>query len=174
MSVLIKVLVGSTLAREAITQVMEIDERRRVFQQARDYADSLSKPMLVVGAPKFTFNHPCGDVTIDINPGVPTSCDYEVADIRAIPYPSGHFAAAYASHVLEHLPTIDDAILALNELERVADKVFIVSPHKMSLAAWLHPSHHLWVTATGDGYLIEQRGNSDVREESYILAMGVI
>lgn len=167
-------LIGGLLAREATCQLIELKERNQVFQQAREYADSQGKPLLVVGAPKFNFNHPCGDVTIDISPNIPSSCDYEIADVRQIPYPDNYFGAAHVSHVLEHLPTIEDAAKAMDELERVADRVFVVLPHKTSLMAWINPHHHLWVTPSGDGYIIEQRGKGTPREESYVIAMGVV
>lgn len=161
-------------AKEGIQQAVELKERRQVFRQARDYADSVRKPLLVIGSPKFRLNHPCGDVTIDISPEMAKFCNGRVADIREIPYPNGYFGAAFASHVVEHLPTIEDAKTAFNEMERVANRVFIVSPHKTSLMAWIHPEHHLWVTSTGDGYIIEQRGNGGLpKEESYVITMEV-
>ena len=174
MNKLLLFTIAGIAIREGIQQAIEIEERRQVFNQARNYADSVGKPLLVVGAPKFRFNHPCGDVTIDISPEMAKFCDGLVADIRQIPYPSGYFGAAFASHVIEHLPTIEDAEIALNELYRVADRVFIVSPHKSSIMAWIHPDHHLWVTAMGDGYLIEQRGRLALpKEDSYIISMEV-
>jgi hypothetical protein len=161
--------------REGVQQSIEVKERRQVFKQARDYADSAGKPLLVVGSPKFRFNHPCGDVTIDISPEMAKFCNGLVADIREIPYPDGHFGAAFASHVVEHLATIEDAKAAFDEMERVADKVFIVSPHKSSLMAWIIPGHHLWVTPSGDGYIIEQRGKGGLpKEESYVILMEVV
>ena len=160
--------------REGVQQSIELKERRQVFKQARDYAGSVGKPLLVVGSPKFRLNHPCGDVTIDISPEMAKFCDGLVADIRRIPYPSGYFGAAFASHVVEHLATIEDAKVAFDEMERVADRVFIVSPHKSSVMAWIHPRHHLWVTPSGDGYIIEQRGNGDLsKEESYVISIEV-
>lgn len=168
------ILLGLIL-REGHQQVVERGERRLVFTQARKYADSVSKPLLVVGAPKIVFGgHPCGDVTIDIDPSIPTVCDVTLADVRDIPFRSEYFGAAYVSHVLEHLPTVEDARLALDELRRVADKVFIVSPHKTSLVAWLYPDHHLWVTASGDGYIIEQRHTVLPDTQSYVIALQVI
>ncbi|MGQ9545939.1 MAG: class I SAM-dependent methyltransferase [Dehalococcoidia bacterium] len=174
--------IASIAAREVFQLAVEHNERRQVFRQARDYADSVGKPLLVIGAPKWRLNHPCGDVTIDISPEMAKFCNGQVADIRDIPYPDGYFGAAFASHVLEHLPTIEDAKIAFDEMERVADRVFIVSPHKTTIVAWLHPQHHLWVTPTGDGYIIEQRGRPDLpreesylpREESYLISMEVV
>jgi ubiquinone/menaquinone biosynthesis C-methylase UbiE len=80
-----------------------------------------------------------------------------VADVRDIPYPGGYFGAVFCSHVLEHLPTPEDACQAIKEMERVADRVFLVVPHKSSIIAWLHPDHHLWVTVDGNSVTIEQR-----------------
>lgn len=167
-------LLGGIAIREGFLQMTEVNERHQIFNQAKDYADSLGKPLLVVGTPKFQFMHGCGDVTIDISPNVNTFCDVEIADTRAIPYTDNFFGAAFVSHVLEHLPTIKDAFQALDELERVADRVFSVSPHKTSIMAWLNRSHHLWINSSGDGYIIEQRGMGIPREESYIIATAVI
>jgi len=154
---MLKFLAGAVLASEA-AQTYEIHQRRVVFNEARRWCDQVGKPLLVIGAPKLGFNHPCGDVTIDLSPNIISTCPYEIADVREIPYPAGEFGAAYISHVLEHLPTVDDAYLALSELHRVADKVFVVSPHKTSVAAWLMPHHHLWVTEKEDGeFVIQQR-----------------
>lgn len=171
---LVKTLLVGVGIREGIQQVIEVQERRQIFEQARSYADVVGKPLLVVGTPKsFSHNHPCGDVTIDIDPSIPTECEVEIADVRAIPYPDHYFGAAFCSHVLEHLPTIEDAMKALDEMERVANRVFTVSPHKSSLAAWLNSDHHLWVIPSGDGYIIEQRGKGIPQEESYIIGMQV-
>ena len=158
---------------EILVQTREIGERHEVYSQARKYADAVGKPLLVVGTPKTSLSHPCGDVTIDLHTG--RVCDTKIADIRSIPYPDHYFGAALCSHVLEHLSTIDDAFLALAELDRTADQVFIVSPHKNSIAAWFHPGHHLWVTSTGDGYVIEQRGNPPKSQEKcYRVALQVM
>jgi len=171
---MLKLLLAGTGIREGIMQLNELHERRQIFKQARAYADSKRKPLLVVGAPKFNFNHPPGDVTIDISPTMARWADVEIADVRDIPYPNNYFGAAFCSHVLEHLASIADASHALSEMERVADKVFTASPHKTSLLAIINPNHHLWIKPSGDGYIIEQRGEGKPREESYIIGMQVI
>lgn len=173
---ILAIVVGGVATREGIQQAIELNERHQVFKQARNYADSLGKPLLVVGTPKFRMTHPCGDVTIDLDPKLPKICNYEVADIRDIPYPSGYFGAAFASHILEHLPTIEDACQALDELERVSNKVFVASPHKSSIIAFIHPGHHLWITPSGDGYIIEQRGYPKItpREKAYVISLSVV
>jgi len=167
-------LVSGIVAREGIQQIVELQERHQVFVQAREYADSLGKPLLVVGTPKWGFSHPCGDVTIDIQEGLGRFCPVEIADVRNIPYPDNAFGAAFCSHVLEHLPKVEDAAQALDEMERVADRVFVVSPHKSSLIAWAYTGHHLWILPSGDGYIIEQRGNGKSTPESYVVAVEVM
>ena len=56
---------------------------------------------------------------------------------------------AYVSHVIEHLPTVEDAGLAMYELRRVADHVVIVSPHWFDIINQFHPGHHLIVEPEG-------------------------
>lgn len=169
-------IIGGIFAREGIQQVIEHNERHKIFDQARDYSNSLGRPMLVVGAPRHSFSHPYGDVTIDNDPRKIGEGNTELADVREIPYPSQYFGSSYVSHVLEHLPTVEDACFALDELKRVSNKVFVVSPHKSSFIAWIYPGHHLWITSSGDGFIIEQRGRGKVepREKSYIISISVI
>jgi hypothetical protein len=143
---------------EGVEQAIELDDRRRIFRQAREYADSVGKSLLVVGTPKLRWTHPCGDVTIDIDPGLTQWCNTEIADIRAIPYADQYFGAAFCSHVLEHMTTVADCCKALDELHRVAEKVFVCLPQKNSILAWINAKHHLWVKQSDDGYVIDQRG----------------
>lgn len=151
------IIATSLVAYECGQQLREQNERKTIFLKAQAHADSLNMPLLVVGTPKFSFNHPCGDVTIDIAPPLGDLCATMKADVRDIPFPDNHFGAAFVSHVIEHLATIEDALQAISELERVADKVFIVSPSKYSLLAWTHPDHRLWVKVEGGKYIIEKR-----------------
>lgn len=155
----LKAMLLGLLVQQSLVNMREVSERRLAFNKAKEYADNLGKPLLVVGTPRLGhLHHPCGDVTIDTDPRKLPYCNTELADVRDIPYPDRYFGAAFVSHVLEHLPTIQDAYEALDELHRVADKVFVVSPSKMSLIAQLHPDHHLWVTSIGDDFIIQQRG----------------
>jgi len=110
------------------------------------------KTVLVVGAPRLPYplSHPCGDVTIDIDPKAIECCSGgELADVRSIPYPDKYFSVAYVSHVIEHLPTVEDAELAMSELRRVADHVVIVSPHWFDIINLVHPGHYLIVEPEG-------------------------
>lgn len=152
-------LLGGLALWEAAIWLADLRRRREAYAEARIFSDQVSKPLLVVGAPLFGFSHPCGDVTIDLNPQRLRFCPTggQVADVRAIPYPDKYFGAAHCSHVLEHLHTVEDAERALSELNRVADKVWVVSPSKLSLIAWIYAQHHLWVTEKDGHFIIEQR-----------------
>ena len=146
-------------------------ERKVKYEAARAYANSMGKPLLVVGGPYgsnplrhifLTPAHGYGDVCLDIDPeacmNCPKGCKVEVADVRDIPYPDGYFASALVSHCLEHLDTVADCQQAWVELHRVSDAVFVAGPSKSSLLAWLIPDHHLWVEQQADGSLrVEQR-----------------
>jgi ubiquinone/menaquinone biosynthesis C-methylase UbiE len=92
-------------------------------------------------------NHPCG----------------VIASVTHIPFSDMNFGAVFASHLLEHLPTTDDAEKALAELNRVAEAVFIAYPSRQSIAGWIIPDHHLWVWQKGDSIYMKQRGKSGVR-----------
>lgn len=171
---MLKLLLAGVGIREGVIQLNELQERGLIFEQARAYADSKRKPLLVIGTPKHSFSHPFGDVTIDTDTDKLGQGNTEIADVRDIPYPNDYFGATYCSHVLEHLPTIEDAFKALDEMERVSNRVFTVSPHKTSLIAQIYPGHNLWITPSGDGYIIEQRKQGKPRKESYIIGMQVI
>lgn len=56
-------------------------------------------------------------------------------------YEENHFGAAFVSHVLEH---VENPFLAMKELQRVAEAVFVAYPDSTSLIAWFHPGHR-WV-----------------------------
>ena len=151
---------GKVIADEAM-------EKTRLYNLGEALARQMGKPFLVVGGPYGTagwrklFNvkaHPCGDLCLDINASACTGCPTLQADVREIPLPSGFAGVALASHVLEHLPTVQDAMQAVWELRRVADHVLVAYPRKLNIIAQLHPDHHLWVWQEGDGsIMIQQR-----------------
>lgn len=110
------------------------------------------KPVLVIGAPRVPppFGHPPGDVTIDVDTRAIEGCPgAELGDVRSIPYPDKYFSVAFASHVIEHLPTVEDARIAMRELRRVADHVIIISPHSYDIINQIHPGHYLIVEPAG-------------------------
>ena len=142
-------------------------DRNQKYELARVYADHVGKPLLVVGGPygaagfRRLMNLPAhgfGNVCIDLDPNACYgSAEYVQADVRDIPFPDKYFGAAFVSHVLEHLPTAQDCIGAVNELNRVAEVVLVASPTPSSIIASLIPGHWLWLYQEGDTLYIQQR-----------------
>jgi SAM-dependent methyltransferase len=158
------ILLLSLLAWQAKVGWDQVRERDDKYANAWRTARESGKPMLVVGGPYgspvsgglFKLKaHGCGDICLDIDPRACTGCETVVADVRDIPFPDRYFGSALASHVIEHLPSINDAVQALNELYRVADEVFIASPSKQSVIAWFIPGHRLWVKQDTSGIWLE-------------------
>jgi ubiquinone/menaquinone biosynthesis C-methylase UbiE len=96
-----------------------------------------------------------------------------VATVTHLPFPDKTFGAALASHLLEHLYNVDEAKQALEELSRVAEKVFIAYPTRQSFAAWIIPDHRLWVWQKEEiVYLLQRHSSSKSIEEQYKLTDG--
>ena len=154
-------------AHQVAVMSAQQEDRDRKYELARAYADHVGKPLLVVSGPygatgfRRALNLPAhgfGDVCIDIAPeACIDSAQYVEADVRSIPYPDKFFGAAFASHCLEHLPTAQDAIDAVNELNRVADIVLVAYPTPESMVACLVPDHWLWLYQEGNTLYIKQR-----------------
>lgn len=143
------------LAHQGIILVKMECDRNAQYSAAQETARQLDKPLLVVGGPwgvnsiRQLFRlkaHGCGDMCSDIDPAACEGCPYTYGDIRHLPFADGEFGAVFCSHVLEHMPTPEDCAQAWEELNRVADHVFICLPGKDCIPAWLAPGHHLWVT----------------------------
>jgi hypothetical protein len=148
----------------------EISQKNKRYKAAVSCSRKLGKPLLVAGGPwsntgiRRWLNMPAhggGDVCLDIArrafEGHPRGL---IADVTQIPFFDKAFGAVFASHLLEHLPSISSANRALDELNRVAEAVFIVYPSRQSVGAWLHRGHHLWVWQKGNTIYIKQRTNS--------------
>ncbi len=109
-----------------------------LFRSARKRAQLARKPLLNVGC-KAVYTG-LSDVNLDIVPrDVPNFTLGDVQDMGM--FEDKQFAAAFASHVLEHVP---DPEAALRELNRVADRVYIVTPLPIFPWTWLHPEHR-WI-----------------------------
>lgn len=147
----------------------EQEQRYHKYELAREYVDSVGKPLLVVGGPygstglRRMFNLPAhgfGDYCLDLDC---LACDgggeYVQADIRHIPFPDNFFGAAFVSHVLEHLHTVHDCVDAVNELNRVADVVLVAYPTPDDVIAVLHPDHYLWLQQEGNTLYVHQKRN---------------
>jgi hypothetical protein len=158
-----QLLLGLFVWQAGVQAKMGYDSASTYKRAVRVAAES-GKPILVVGGPYgagisgkvFGFKaHGCGDICLDIDPVSCHGCPYTYGDIREIPFPDGYFGSAFASHVLEHLATVDDAYKACEELYRVANNVFICAPGKDSIYARLISDHHLWIRQVGDTVQIE-------------------
>jgi hypothetical protein len=157
----------------------EITQKNRRYKAAVSCSRKLGKPLLVAGGPwsnvgiRRRLNIPAhggGDVCLDISrrafEGHPRGL---VADVTQIPFFDKAFGAVFASHLLEHLPSISAANKALDELSRVSEGVFIVYPSRQSVGAWLHRGHHLWIWQKGNIIYIKQRANSKGEESARYL-----
>ena len=113
-----------------------------VFYEAKKAAEISGKPLLNVGC-KAAYTK-SSDVNLDIIPRkVPRFIRGDIQNLYM--FEDKQFGAVYASHVLEH---VEDPDAALSELDRVADKVFIITPLPLWPWTWLHPGHKwvLWGT----------------------------
>jgi len=159
---------------QLVVWMCEIQDKNRKWRQASGHARQRRKPLLVAGGPwggkraRHWLNKPAhgeGDVCLDIDrraiEGHPCAV---VASVTHIPFSENAFGAAFASHLLEHLPTVGDARQALDELNRVAEAVYIVYPSRQSIAGWIIPEHHLWVWQEGSRTYLKQRRSSGVAE----------
>lgn len=130
-----------------------------VAKRARAAADLRGKPLLNVGSGtpgsslRVAVFGPTGwgDVNCDLAAEASCSTDREVCtcDIEHLDWPDKHFGAAIASHVVEH---VQHPELALAELARVADEVFVITPPWWAPHTWLHPGHR-WFVAPAGKYL---------------------
>jgi len=123
-------------------------------QRARQIANHSGKPMLNVGAgtsessvrARILGPQLVGDINVDLSaskdePYGPFTVAY--GDMQNLPFPDKFFGVAYSSHVLEH---VDDPIRALNEMNRVADNVVIVTPKWWAAHTWLYHNHKWYIS----------------------------
>jgi hypothetical protein len=167
--VLAAVLVAAGAWQLAVWMV-ETRAKKRQYKAACDCALREGKPLLVAGGPwgitqtRRRLNKPAhgnGDVCLDIDPrALGDHPRGVVANVTHIPFADKSFGAVFASHLLEHLPTVDAASQALAELNRVAEAVYIVYPSRQSFAGWVIPDHHLWVWQKDSTTYLRQRGKS--------------
>ncbi|MFC1928635.1 methyltransferase domain-containing protein [Chloroflexota bacterium] len=146
----------------------EIRSKNKRYEVARACALERDKPLLVAGGPWGSKRarhllkmpaHGNGDVCLDINrDAMAGHTNAVIANVTHVPFSDKSFGAAFASHLLEHLPNTDDAERALAELNRVAEAVFVVCPSRQSIANWVIPDHHLWIWQEGNTICFRQRG----------------
>ena len=160
-------LVLILIAWQGVVLLRENGDKNKKYEAATAVAAATGKPLLVVGGPWgvsrrrrlfWGMAHGHGDVCLDIDSRAFEGCPCGVvADIGHIPFSDKSFGAVFASHILEHLPSVADAEKALAELDRVAESVFIAYPYRQSIIAWLMPGHHLWVWQKDGRTYLKQR-----------------
>ncbi len=158
----------------------EVRDKNKKYKAAKAYATDKNKPLFVAGGPWGTKQlrrslkipaHGSSDACLDIDRRAIEGCPGGVvANVSYIPFSDKSFGAVFASHLLEHLPTIDAAKKALSELNRIADAVFIAYPSRQSIAGWAIPDHHLWIWQKGNTIYLKQRGKAEGKnKEEYII-----
>jgi len=158
----------------------EIRDKNKKYKAAKAYALDRNKPLVVAGGPwgnkriRHWLNMPAhsnGDVCLDIDrQAISDHPKGVIANVTHIPFADKSFGAAFASHLLEHLPTTGEAKKALAELNRIAEAVFIAYPSRQSIANWVIPDHHLWVWQKSNITYLKQRGKSGGNnKEEYVV-----
>ncbi len=131
-----------------VEQVYNSLEKNALIKDARAYADSSGKPLLNYGC----YNTSFGDVNADIYPRNVTNFALINPDFP-LPFPDNFFGSTVCSHVLEH---VEDPWQTLNELTRVSDRVYLLTPLPIFLGAWLTPSHK-WVFLKNQAMRIREK-----------------
>ena len=142
-----KILVGAGIF-VGVAYIYDVLWRPYVISgMARDVADRLGKPLLNIGAGTpgtslrtYLFGPTLwGDINMDVaGSGVCGGDNVCYGDIEDIPYPDKYFGAVIASHVVEHVPNPDKAMMEMN---RVADKVYAITPVWWAPHTWLYWDH---------------------------------
>ena len=139
---MILTLLGLWAGYEGGIGIRNIIERHTYYKEAREYCDSVGKPMLRIGMRKYFWEPPDADVTVDIDPEVEQTLGGICADERKLPFANKEFGVVLNQHTLEHLSSIEDAEQAINESVRVADIAVLLTPSPYSLFTNVFNPHH--------------------------------
>ena len=139
---MILTLLGLWVGYESGIGIRNIIERHTYYKEAREYCDSVGKPMLRLGMRKYFWEPPDSDVTVDIDPEVEQTLGGIRADERKLPFANKEFGVCVNQHTLEHLSSIQDAEQAVNESVRVADIAVLLTPSPYSLFTNVFNPHH--------------------------------
>ncbi len=169
-------LVATVAVWQLVVWIFETRTKNRKYREAQAFARARNKQLLVIGGPwgvqpfRRWLNKPAhagGDVCLDISARALAGhiCPV-VASVTDIPFADKAFGAVFLSHVLEHLPTGEDARKALDDMDRVADGVFFVYPSRQSIAAWIITDHKLWIWEKNGQIHIRQRRSAHKKGNS--------
>jgi len=124
---------------QAVVGLNQVSDRNQKYAAARAYADSVGKPMLMVGGPYGAATlgrifhmkaHGCGDVCLDIDPRACTGCQTVVADVRDIPFPDKYFGAAFCVPDLSFTKIATTAGIKWPSEVRVGDDLLTIAVEK--------------------------------------------
>jgi len=97
-----------------------------------------AKPVLDFGCGSM----PRGDYNVDVVPRQAKNfIQIQAFDKPHLPFVDNFFASALCYHVLEH---VNNPAHTIKELSRVAEKVFVITPHPLFWRTWLHFGHK-WI-----------------------------
>ena len=141
---MIATLLKAALVYEIAIQTKEGIERHHYWGISRQYCNLVGKPLLRVGMNRSFLEPPNGDMTIDIDPEIQSIPGGVWGDERHMPFTDKQFGVCFNEHTLEHLHTLEDVQLAVNECVRVADRAVFLGPSAYSLYSNLFcPTHNL-------------------------------
>jgi len=109
-------------------------EKNLVTEEAYQYAEARGKPVLDFGCGL----RPRGDYNVDVKPRKAPNFVQVESFGKSLPFQDKFFAAALAFHVLEHT---GDPGYAMKELERVSERVYVLTPKPYWIMSYLHPDH---------------------------------
>ena len=139
----------------------EIAERHAHWKLSREYCDEVQKPLLCIGMRRGFTEPPNGDVTLDLDPAVQDVEGGVWGDERDMPFATKEFGVCFNEHTLEHLRTVEDVQLAVNECVRVADRAVFLTPSPYSIHASLFcPHHNLRIWLDQDSNIIRVEDNT--------------
>lgn len=137
-------ILGFLVRYELMIQIAETGERHHYWKLARQYCDSVNKPLLRIGMRRSILEPPNGDVTLDLDPEVLKIQGGILGDERRMPFRDKQFGVSFNEHTIEHLPNPQDVDMAVKECVRVADVAIILAPSPYSIYANLFcPTHYL-------------------------------
>lgn len=132
-------LAGNVIAEQIYNEV----EKNLVTEEAYKYAEARRKPVLDFGCGV----RPRGEYNVDVKERrAPNFIKIHSFESPRLPFPDKFFGSALALHVLEHTSNPEDA---LSELERVADKIYVLTPKPFWIMSYLHPDHK-WIFITNN------------------------
>jgi len=129
-----------------VNQIYNEWEKSVVTREAKKYARARNKPVLDFGCGLA----PRGDYNVDILPRkAPNFVQIHSFAPPRLPFPTKFFGSALCFHALEHTNNPQHTV---EELSRIAEKVFILTPSPLFWRTWLHGGHK-WIFIGRDVYI---------------------